>query len=124
MAGTIAVDVNVQAENGVWSLPFSRSFSIVQTAPGSHDALHYLTQTEEAIDLGELSTGAAHFAVLFNVGDITIAYGPDDGLGAMVPFGEIAAGECAVVTLSNGVGLMAASVGDDGGVLWPVIFES
>lgn len=123
MAGTIAVDVSVQAENDVWSFPFSRSFTVVQGAPGSHDPLHYLSPTEEAIGLGELTTGGAHVVVLFNVGVNTIEYGPDRGDGTMVLLGEIAAGECAVLKLANGVTLMARGKGAYS-TLWPIIFET
>jgi hypothetical protein len=123
MAGTIAVDVSVQAENDVWSFPFSRSFTVVQGAPGSHDPLHYLSPTEEAIGLGELTTGGAHVVVLFNVGVNTIEYGPDRGDGTMVLLGEIGPGESYPFKLANGVTLMARGKGAYS-TLWPIIFET
>lgn len=125
MSGTIKVDLAVQADNGVWSLPFQRSFEVTQGLPGSHDPLHYLTTTEEEIDLGELSSGN-HLCVLFNVGDEgspTVEYGPDGGGGSMVALAQIQAGRCALLELKQGATLMAKSVGVDGAVLWPIIFE-
>ena len=119
MAGTIVVDVSVNAENGVWSFPFSRSFSMIQTNPGSHDPLHYLTTTAEAIGTGELV--APSIAVLFNIGSADIVYGPQSG-GNLVPFGRIAPGEVALFRFYYGMTLMAkVEVGT--GALWPIIFE-
>lgn len=122
MAGTIAIDVTVQADNGVWSFPFSRSFTVSQAGPGSHDPLHYLTTTPEEIGLGEL-TGGDHVCILFNIGQYSIQWGPKSG-GAMVPLGPLAPGQFAVFLLKGGVTLMAKSDYFDGAILLPILFET
>jgi hypothetical protein len=119
MAGTIAVDISVNGNNGVWTFPFSRSFTVVQTNPGSHDPLHYLTETPEVISLGELVSPG--MVVLFNIGGSVIAFGPQSG-GNMVPFGKLSAGEAAVFRYYPGMVLMAAAIMGTSAV-WPIIFE-
>lgn len=104
MANEISITISSQVRNGNLSQDFKKgAITITQNARESDGGVESVATSEEDLEISNITTHG--FLHLRNI-DATnyVTYGPKSG-GAMVPFGKLKAGECAVLRLYPGITL-------------------
>jgi len=131
MAGTVTISAALQVEHAPFSFQWARQASLAQTGRGMAAALHYVGETPETINYGEVLYPGV--VVLHNISGFAgghIVWGVLDG-GEFRPVGFLAPGEFAVIRLARpGVPpqsvVLQAKAADAGytAALQPYVFES